>query len=269
MPRVAKGASFLSPHFKRIFKLATLVSTISPADIDSYRDERLQELNPWKKPITARNVNYEVETIRAFFYYLRRFRDPELKNPAAGLKGLQVTKKIVDSYEEAELKAFFKVCTKEEKAIFKTFYLTGLRDQELATLYWEDIDFVKKQLTVRAKPNLGFIPKDWEEREIPLHPELLRILKGLPRRHPNLVFPTAKGKPNAHFLKLLLRIVKRGNLKGKWYLHKFRKTFGTETLRRGADIRTVQALLGHKDIATTSQYLSTSTDRMRDAVGKL
>jgi site-specific recombinase XerD len=63
--------------------------------------------------------------------------------------------------------------------------------------------------------------------------------------------------------------VNRAKLPGKWYSHKFRKTFARRALERGADIRTVQALLGHKEITTTARYLSTSTEKMREAVGRL
>jgi site-specific recombinase XerD len=67
---------------------------------------------------------------------------------------------------------------------------------------------------------------------------------------------------------MLKEVVERANLRGHWYLHKFRKTFATRALEN-ADIRTVQALLGHKNITTTARYLSTSTDKMRDAVAKI
>ena len=256
-------------HFRDFFKPYTLVSAITPADIDAFRDERLGQTNPWGKKITARNVNFEVATFRAFFNYLQNFRDPSLVNPAARLKPLSVTRTIVDTYEEREIEKFFKVCTEEERAIFKTFYYTGLRDQELAHLHWADLNLAKGILSVRAKPEEGFIPKGWEERKIPLHPELVTILRELPRRHEVLVFPSFKGNPNGHLLRMLKDVVSRARVPGRWYLHKFRKTFATRALEKGADIRTVQALLGHKNITTTARYLSTSTDKMREAVGRL
>ena len=202
------------------------------------------------------------------YYYLRRFRDPTLPNPAAGLKPLATTRTIVDTYEEEELEEFFQACTMQEWAIFKAFYYTGLREQELAYLDWSELNFKKRILIVRAKPEKGFIPKDWEERTIPLHPELIELLQQLPRRN-DLVFPSFRGNPNGHLLRMLKRIVDRAGLPGRWYLHKFRKTFATRALEKGADIRTVQALLGHKNITTTARYLSTSTDKMREAVGAL
>ena len=127
---------------------------------------------------------------------------------------------------------------------------------------------MKANLTVRAKPEEGFILKDWEEREVPLHPKLVTALQELPRRHVNLVFPTLKGNASGHLLRTLKQVVERAKLRGHWYLHKFRKTFATRALEN-TDIRTVQALLGHKNITTTARYLSTSTDKMRQAVAKL
>lgn len=267
-PNTYKRYRAVLDHFRAFAKPYALVGTITPADIDAFRDERLAEKNSRGKPISPRNVNYEVATIRCFYYYLQRFRDTNLANPAARLKPLAVTKTVVDTYEEAELEKFFRVCSEEERAVFQTFYYTGLREQELAHLHWLDLNLVKGILTVRAKPENGFIPKDWEEREIPLHPKLVGLLKELPRRHADLVFPTLKGNPNGHLLRMLKEIVERAKLRGHWYLHKFRKTFATRALEN-ADIRTVQALLGHKNITTTARYLSTSTDKMRQAVSRL
>jgi integrase/recombinase XerC len=180
---------------------------------------------------------------------------------------LSVTKTVVDTYDEAELE-FFQACTRQEQAIFEAFYYTGLREQELAHLHWSDLNLAKGILTVRAKPEKGFIPKDWEECEIPLHPKLVTVLKEFPKRHSDLVFPTLKGNATGHLLRMLKRVVERAKLPGRWYLHKFRKTFATRALEN-ADIRTVQELLGHKNITTTARYLSTSTDKMREVVTKL
>jgi integrase len=267
-PNTYKRYRAVLDHFRAFAKPYTQVGAITAADIDAYRDERLAERNARGKPISPGNVNYEVATLRSFYYYLQKFRDPSLLNPAARLKPLAVTKTVVDTYDEAELERFFQACTKEEQAIFKAFYYTGLREQELAHLHWADLNLVKGILTVRAKPEEGFIPKDWEEREIPLHPKLVMLLKEVPRRHADLVFPTLKGNPNGHLLRMLKDVVARAKLRGHWYLHKFRKTFATRSLEN-TDIRTVQALLGHKNITTTARYLSTSTDKMRQAVTRL
>jgi len=71
-----------------------------------------------------------------------------------------------------------------------------------------------------------------------------------------LVFPTKNGKPNTKHLLALKRIAKRAGLdKDTCWLHKFRATFATEHLRNAIDVRTVQMLLGHKDLQSTMRYL--------------
>ena len=121
-PNTFKRYRAVLDHFRAFAKSYTHVATITPADIDAYRDERLAEQNSRGKPISPPNVNYEVATIRSFCYYLQKFRDPTLANPAARLKPLAVTKTVVDTYDEAELEKFFQACTKEEQTVFKTFY---------------------------------------------------------------------------------------------------------------------------------------------------
>ena len=202
------------------------------------------------------------------YYYLRRFRDPTLPNPAAGLKPLATTRTIVDTYEEEELEEFFQACTMQEWAIFKAFYYTGLREQELAYLDWSELNFKKRILIVRAKPEKGFIPKDWEERTIPLHPELIELLQQLPRRN-DLVFPLSEGTPMVTYCVCSSALLIERGCRDGGTCTSSGKTFATRALEKGADIRTVQALLGHKNITTTARYLSTSTDKMREAVGAL
>lgn len=120
-------------HFVRFRGAGALVSGVSAGDLDSFRDERLRQMNSAGKPISAANVNSEVNTIRAFYYYLRKFRDPELQNPAAGLKPLAVTQKLVDVYDEREVESFFPACTSEEQAVFKTFSTRGYASKSWRT----------------------------------------------------------------------------------------------------------------------------------------
>ena len=124
-PTTLKRYRIALDHFIRFVKPYTMVSAIQTSDIDAFRDERLADKNPWGKEITARNVNLEVAIIRAFFYYLQKFRDPTMSNPAARLKPLSTTRTIVDTYEEEELEKFFEACKLKERAIFKGFYYTG------------------------------------------------------------------------------------------------------------------------------------------------
>ena len=66
-----------------------------------------------------------------------------------------------------------------EGVLFEFFWMTGFREGEVMHVTWPDIDFGNHVVRVKAKPKLGFIPKDWEEREVPIPDRLLNSL----RRH--------------------------------------------------------------------------------------
>src|ERR1019366_4300059 len=121
-----------------------------------------------------------------------------------------------------------------------------------------DIDFKHKTVSVKVKPDFNFRPKGWECRTVPLEEALAVALEARLRdRKPStLVFPTRNGKPNNKMLQACKRIAKRAGLDdSQFWLHKFRATFATNVLRGGIDIRTVQALLGHKSLESTMRYL--------------
>jgi len=195
------------------------------------------------------------------------------------------TEPIVQIYETKEMATFFKACTPREKLIFETFLCSGFRAREVATLTWSDVDFKQRTLQVRHKPEYKFKPKNHEERTVRVPLMLIKSLAAWRKGHGDdtLILPTPPHpkrpnyggqRPDAHHLELCKQIAWRAKLNcrqcvtkkgkcangpycGKWHLHKWRHTFATNLLRSGVDIKTLQVMLGHKNLATTEKYLRT------------
>jgi integrase/recombinase XerD len=163
-----------------------------------------------------------------------------------------------EAYTQEELDALFAAC-KPEYHVLYTFYLrTGFRKQEVMYLEYHDLDFRQRTVSVTSKAKYGFRPKSWDERTIPLEEGLALALEARcsADKRKGLVFPTRNGKPNGKHRLALTRIAKRAGLDdSRFWLHKFRATAATTWLRGTIDIRTVQSLLGHKDLASTMRYL--------------
>jgi len=162
-----------------------------------------------------------------------------------------------EMYEQEDLDAFFAACEPDERVLFETFLMSGLREQEVEHLEWTDVNFARGTLTVRQKPQYGFIPKTYEEREVPIPDKLVTSLKRWKQKSTSsLVFPASNGDPDGHLLRYCKAVAKRSGLDSRdWWLHKFRSTFATTALRGGVDLRTVQLWLGHKNLQSTMRYL--------------
>ena len=137
--------------------------------------------------------------------------------------------------------------------LFSTFLLTGLRELEVVHLFWTDLSFELQTVRVTAKPELGFYPKRWEEREVPIPVQLIGLLKAHPRRTGcNFVFSSPKGNREYHILDHYKAVAERAGLDpAKFDLKTFRSTFASRTLRTGFDVRTVRHWMGHKSFETT------------------
>jgi integrase len=189
-------------------------------------------------------------------------------------------------YDLEELDKFFAACDPDEKLWFEFFLMTGMREQEVMHSCWRDINFRESTVRVSYKPDLGWTPKAYKEREIPVPTKLIQSL----RKHRvasggcALVFATAGCKPKFDFLDCCKAIAKRAGLnckqcdacRGKakwcehWYLHKFRATFATRCLWAGVDLRTVQQWLGHSDMESTMRYLKPSrSEQVRAKVNEI
>ena len=176
-------------------------------------------------------------------------------------KQLQLPEQILPLpkvYTEQELAKFLAACDPSELAMFATYLLTGFREQEVMYLFWSDVSFQLRTIRVTAKPDLGFSPKRSEEREIPLHGELAKLLERHPRQGDGrFIFPSPAGNREQNMLLKCKAVAGRCGLDPtKFDLKTFRSSYCTRMLRFGFDVRTVQHWMGHKSLETTMRYLA-------------
>ena len=200
---------------------------------------------------------------------------------AQGVRGLvgkndwpRFTEEEPEIYEAAELDRVFAACGAEERLWYQFFLMTGEREQEVMFTYWTDVNFAASTVRVSHKPDRGWTPKAYKEREIPIPTKLAKSLKAWKAKASKgcaLVFPTAGCRPKLDFLDCLKAAVKRTKLDpDNFWLHKFRATFATKCLWAGVDLRTVQQWLEHSDMESTMRYLKPSrSQHTRDKVNEI
>jgi integrase/recombinase XerD len=226
---------------------------IFPADVDRRDLLKFSAFLRDEKEQSPRSVYNKFENLMTFLK----------ANGIRGLVGKNDWPRYVEEepeiYSKGEMKTFFAACKPEEKVWFEFFLMTGEREQEVMYTYWSDIKFADSIVRVTHKPDRGWTPKAYKEREIPIPRKLLKSLKAWRAKSEpacNLVFPTAGCNPKLDFLDCCKGIAKRAGLDPHdFWLHKFRATFATWSLWAGVDLRTVQAWLGHSDMESTMRYL--------------
>jgi integrase len=200
---------------------------------------------------------------------------------AQGIRGLvgkndwpRYTEEEPEIYEPKDLDKLFAACNAEERLWYQFFLMTGEREQEVMFTNWSDVNFAASTVRVSHKPDAGWTPKGYKEREIPIPAKLAKSLKASKAKSAkdcSLVFPTAGCRPRLDFLDCLKAVAERAKLDpdGFW-LHKFRATFATRCLWAGVDLRSVQEWLGHSDMESTMRYLKPSrSQQTRDKVNEI
>jgi integrase/recombinase XerD len=200
---------------------------------------------------------------------------------ANGIRGLagkndwpRYTEEEPEIYEQEELNKLFAACDAQERLWYEFFLMTGMREQEVMHAYWSDINLAHATVRVSHKPDRGWTPKAYKEREIPIPAKLVKSLKTWKVKSDktcSLVFPTAGCNPKLDFLDCLKAVAERAKLdEDNFWLHKFRATFATRCLWAGVDLRTVQQWLGHSDMESTMRYLKPSrSQHVRDKVNEI
>ena len=173
-------------------------------------------------------------------------------------------KKLPAVLSRSEIQDIFRVTEiLKHRAIFMVMYACGLRVAEAASLLLCDIDSKRMVIDVRYG-------KGGKDRTVPLPKRLLALLRAQWKEHrsPVFVFPGRETTDHIHrntIALLLKRAAVRAGIKKRVSTHTLRHSFATHHLEDGTDMRTLQVLLGHADIGSTSGYLHISSDRLHKA----
>jgi integrase len=143
---------------------------------------------------------------------------------------------------------------------------TGFRASELLSLTWEDVDFRRRVITVRAA-----YAKNGESRSVPMNAVLTETLH-MVRMNASVVigpvFCSRNGTPYRSFRMAFERAIRQAGIEGLVF-HDLRHSFASRLVMSGIDLPTVQVLMGHKEISMTLRYTHLTTDHKQQAVRAL
>ncbi len=228
-----------------------------------------QTTNNLSNTSLARNFS----ALRSLYYYLIEFHQFS-NNPFVGVKTGKSTRNLPEFlfYNEIEL-LFEAIETSDDlglrnRAMFELMYASGLRVSELINLKLKQLDLIARTVLVLGKGQ--------KERMVPFHQEALYWLKAYLAVRANLtseneiLFVNAQGKPltSRGIQYILNQIVLKAGLNMQVHPHMLRHSFATHLLDNGADLRIIQELLGHANIATTQIYTHVSVDTLTSAYKK-
>jgi integrase len=161
-----------------------------------------------------------------------------------------------------EIKTLIACCADHLKPIVAMALTTGMRKSEILNLRWSDVDMDNRLITIRKTKNNRM-------KILPINRILHNTLNKLgPRKDSSYIFTNKDGKPFKQVHRGFKAALRRAGIKD-FRFHDLRHTFASHLVMRGVDIRTVQELLGHKNIMMTMRYSHLSNDHLHAAVATL
>ena len=283
-----KAEKNYSPHTLTSYAndLKAFYAFAAPEPIESADKLRLRaflsELS--EKGFSKRTLSRRMAALRTFFRFL--VREGHLaKSPMAAMKNPKQEKRLPMVLEENEVTRLLEapeddVAGLRDRAILETLYSTGMRVSELVKLDLEKVDFIGGVCRVMGKGS--------KERICPIGDRALRAIRqylqtrgGSPPAGRRAGASGGKAvflnhSPNQEGSRLTDRSVRRTVNKyieltcrrEKISPHTLRHSFATHLLDRGADLKSVQELLGHENLSTTQIYTHVSTKRLKEAYEK-
>jgi integrase/recombinase XerD len=225
------------------------------------------------QPLTYGSQHVILTPVKSFFKWLTR-ENHILTNPASELelprKPKRLPRTILQVDEVASILAQPDVTTPEglrDRAILETLYSTGIRRAELATLSIYDVDARRSTLMVREGKGsrdrvipIGERALQWlEHYRLDVRPELVVAADD------STLFLTDRGRRfrRSSLTARVKRYIRAAGIDKEGACHLFRHAMATHMLENGADIRFIQAMLGHADLSTTQVYTHVSIEKLK------
>ncbi|MCR1900715.1 tyrosine recombinase XerC [Ligilactobacillus apodemi] len=219
------------------------------------------------------SISRKVSSLRAFFHFLMR-NGYVKQDPFAYVQIKQNPRRLPRFFYEKELTLLFEETNGNDKlsirdnALLETLYSTGMRVSECTGLKVNDIDFELKTMLLHGKGRKDRYVPFGSYCDKALKRYLTKARKPLMEKYHHeheYVFVNHHGEPitPAGVSYVLDQILKRSSLSSSIHPHELRHTFATHMLSNGADLRTVQELLGHSSLSTTQIYTHVTPEHLQ------
>lgn len=231
-----------------------------------------------EKGLKATSVNRKLSSIRNFYRFLVMQELVDV-NPFDAIETLKVEKRLPNSIYLDELETLFRSIDQttplgvRNLCILELLYGTGIRVSELCDIKLQDIDFYNNIILIRGKGN--------KERYVPVHEKLKDILLDYINQARNDLLKDSDQITDKLFVNhrggslttrgirvILEKLVEEAGLNIKLSPHMLRHSFATHLLDFGADLRSVQKLLGHENLSTTQIYTYVSKKQLQESYQK-
>jgi site-specific recombinase XerD len=238
--------------------------------LNRYKDKRGRTLSP-------KTQNYHLIALRAFLKYLTKNDIPCLAPEKIELG--KTEKRSVEFLTREELERLFSAVDLNKKnglrdrAILETLFSTGLRVSELTSLNRDQVDLKRQEFMVRGKgrkPRIVFLSDrcvEWLERYLAIRQDNWQpifINTGRCRSGETLNLHEKKRLTEVSIQNIIRKTTRQAGIIKKVTPHTLRHSFATNLLFQGADLRSVQDLLGHASITTTQIYTHLTNKKLRE-----
>ncbi|WP_285766585.1 tyrosine recombinase XerC [Peribacillus sp. SI8-4] len=275
--QIEKNSShYTIENYKRdILEFFLFIDEQGMMDITSveYFDVRLFLTSLYEKKLSKRTVARKTSCLRSFYKFLLREGDVK-DNPFALVSLPKKDQKLPRFFYEKEMEQLFSSLKKDSpigirnNALLELLYATGIRVSECCEIKLQDIDLSLGTVLVHGKGKKDrYVPVGkyaQEAIELYIRTARMEMTSSDAKAHVYL-FVNFRGDPlTPRGVRYILNeLIKKSAAEGSLHPHMLRHSFATHLLNNGADIRTVQELLGHSKISSTQVYTHVTKDQLK------
>ena len=227
------------------------------------------------KDLKKSSLSRKVSAIKVFFRFMKKKGYID-ENTALVIKNPKIEKHLPKFYTIDEMFHFLDFLPREgwlnirNLAIFELMYSTGMRASEVLTMDREDLHIDGMWVKVKGKGGKERILPFGDKAKEAIEAYLEAVKKETPHGPQSALFINTRGGRLAY--RGLLKIMKKHQIKAQLFkklsLHGVRHSFATHMLDNGADLRSIQELLGHSKLSTTQRYTHVSMDKLMEIYDK-
>ena len=229
------------------------------------------------KVVNARSQARIISGLKSFFNYLV-FEDFRKDNPLDLIESPKIGRKLPDTLSENEINKLIAAIDlskpegERNRAMLETLYGCGLRVSELIGLKISDLYFEEDFIKVTGKGNKQrFVPiSNINKKYINIYRKEIRVHQTVKEGFQDILFLNRRGRQltRAMIFTIVKDLAEKIDLNKTISPHTFRHSFATHLLENGADLRSIQQMLGHESITTTEVYMHVDRTHLADVMNK-